>query len=179
MRIFLKFEISHFAAELQKSRSQKIGGFLILLFFIANSSASFFNFLSEKGEESNKNERRQKGQAYFSKKKNREEFNLGKKRFKQQIRMTAQVTRITTYFMPILKGNHRDGRCLGRSNFSLLYVILQNNDSRAALRQSPSQAHWSSKEGAVNLMSRNDTKHLPRADHLGLQDFSLQKPHNM
>lgn len=179
MGIFLKFEISHFAAELQKSCSQKIGGLLILLFFIANSSASFFLFSIWKKARKATRTREGKKDKLTSVKKIEKNLIWEKKRFKQQIRMTAQVTRITTYFMPILKGNHRDGRCLGRSNFSLLYVILQNNDSRAALRQSPSQAHWSSKEGAVNLMSRNDTKHLPRADHLGLQDFSLQKPHNM
>lgn len=61
----------------------------------------------------------------------------------------------------------------------LFYAILQNNDFRVSLRQSPAKHIGALKKGAVNLMNRNDTKHLPRADHLGLQDFSLQMHHNM
>lgn len=34
------------------------------------------------------------------------------------------------------------------------------------------------KEGAGSVMDTRNTKHLPRADHLGPQGFSLQTHHN-
>lgn len=137
----------------------------------------FFIFQLKEGEECNKKrERRGRGQVLFHcHKKNTETVHLEKKNFKPQIRMTPHVTSITTYFMAILKGNHRGWNMSREERFFSFILSHSSEQWLQSFAEAESQAKHA---GAVNLMNRSDTERLPRADHLGLQDFSLQMHHN-
>lgn len=159
--------------------AKKIRGFIFLLCFIANSLVHFFLF-SSWNKERNATRKGRGGEEDKSSftviiKKYRN-VSFGKKTFKPQIRMAPHVTSITTYFMAILKGNHRGWNTSREEQF---FSFILSHSSEQWLQSFAETESHAKHTGTVNLMSRSDTEHLPRADHLGLQDFSLQTHHNM